>query len=117
VDIGQKVTYVVFDKVEHGIVKGHSDLDYVFVVYNCAGNWDRYFDYTAARTRIRDLFPGWIEDRAAENSGAVDTLHNIAMPKLVGELRDIINASVSPLAYPKGHARAMEILNQLSAIA
>jgi len=40
---------------------------------------------------------------------------NSAMPKLVDELRDIIGVCVSELAYPKDYARAMEILNQLSA--
>jgi hypothetical protein len=60
--IGQKVTYISFGKVEHGIVKSLSDAEHVFVVYHCDGNWDRYFDYTAARTEISDLVPGWVED-------------------------------------------------------
>jgi len=61
-EIGDKVTYRSFDKVEHGIVKRLSDENHVFVVYHCAGNWDRYFDYTAARTNICDLDPGWIKE-------------------------------------------------------
>jgi hypothetical protein len=59
--IGQKVTYRSFGKLEHGIVKSLSDAEHVFVVYHCAGNWDRYFDYTAARTEIKDLVIGWVE--------------------------------------------------------
>ena len=70
--IGDKVTYLSFGKVEHGIVKSISDADHVFVVYHCAGNWDRYFDYTAARTEISDLVLGWVEDapqNAVEQNG------------------------------------------------
>jgi hypothetical protein len=55
---GDEVTYI--PKMEHGIVKGLSDQDHVFVVYHCAGDWDHYRDYTAARTRIKDLVPGWL---------------------------------------------------------
>jgi hypothetical protein len=65
-EIGDKVTYKSFNKIEHGIVKRLSDENHAFVVYHCAGNWDRYFDYTAARTDIRDLVPGWIKE---ENNG------------------------------------------------
>lgn len=57
---GQKVTYVSIGRVEDGIVKSISDDNYVFVVYHCGGNWDRYFDYTAARTKIKDLRLGWL---------------------------------------------------------
>ena len=60
--VGQKVTYHSFDKDEQGIVKILSDDYHVFVVYNCADNWDRYFDYTAARTRIADLTIGWDDE-------------------------------------------------------
>jgi len=57
--IGDKVTYIGVSKKEHGIVKSISDDNHVFVVYNCDNNWDRYFDYTAARTAIADLIEGW----------------------------------------------------------
>ena len=66
---GDKVTYVPDhyvdhpDKWEHGIVKRESGTGY-FVVYNCAGNWDRYKDYTAANTNKRDLQPGWLDKEA-----------------------------------------------------
>ena len=46
---------------ENGIVKEvplHIE-DHVRVVYNCAGNWHRYADYTSALTHKRDLFHGW----------------------------------------------------------
>lgn len=29
------------------------------VVYNCAGDWDKFKDYTSALTHIRDLKLGW----------------------------------------------------------
>lgn len=61
--IGDKVTYIKFGKVERGIVKDLSGDDYVLVVYHCAENWDRYFDYTGERTEISDLVPGWIEEK------------------------------------------------------
>lgn len=66
-EVGQKVTYLSLGKVEHGIIKKLEEnrSAYAFVVYHCDGNWDRYFDYTAARTRLIDLVPGWVEDRAA----------------------------------------------------
>jgi len=68
--IGDCVTYVSFGKKEHGIVKSLSDENHVFVVYHCAGNWGRYFDYTAARTEIGDLLPGWLEDCVVVQSGS-----------------------------------------------
>ena len=60
-EAGQKVTYVSHGKTEHGIVKGVSGAEHMFVVYHCGGNWEKYVDYTAARTRTADLVPGWIE--------------------------------------------------------
>lgn len=60
--IGQRVTYLSFVKAEHGIIKSISDSEHVFVVYHCDGKWDQYFNYTAARTAISDLVPGWVED-------------------------------------------------------
>ncbi|MGW8324120.1 MAG: hypothetical protein ACWGNI_00360 [Desulfobacterales bacterium] len=56
---GQKVTYNSFNKKDHGIVKSISDDGYAFVVYYCDEEWERYFDYTASRTRIDDLTEGW----------------------------------------------------------
>jgi hypothetical protein len=62
---GDKVTYRTIGKIERGIVKSFSDAEHVFVVYRCGGEWKRYSDYTAARTRIADLTPGWEDDREA----------------------------------------------------
>ena len=56
---GDSVTYITEHKKEHGIIKSISDEDHVFVVYNCDNNWTYYQDYTAARTRKKDLVMGW----------------------------------------------------------
>lgn len=56
---GDKVTYHTIGKVEHGIIKSLSLPDHAFVVYNCAGQWGDYENYTAARTPIRHLTKGW----------------------------------------------------------
>lgn len=59
--IGDKVTYISKYKKEQGIVKSISELDdFVFVVYNCGGDWDNYQNYTGASTSINDLVVGWI---------------------------------------------------------
>ena len=49
------------DKWENGLVKEIREdvIDGVWVVYNCAGNWHRYKDYTSAKTNLRDLRLGW----------------------------------------------------------
>jgi len=63
--IGQKVCYQPghFSKTEYenGMVKeipNHTNTS-VRVVYNCAGNWDKFKDYTSALTNIIDLSLGW----------------------------------------------------------
>ena len=33
--------------------------DAVWVVYHCAGRWDKYTEYTSAKTNLRDLKLGW----------------------------------------------------------
>lgn len=58
--IGDKVTYISFNKKEHGIIKSISDENHVFVVYQCNNNWKEYYNYTAARTRIQDLLIDWV---------------------------------------------------------
>lgn len=70
---GDKVTYVASymkdtPKLwEHGIVKRETpDGQGYFVVYNCAGNWDKYWHYTAASTNKRDLKEGWLDKEAYE---------------------------------------------------
>lgn len=63
--IGDKVHYQPVhygdDKWEDGIIKEIRDnkMDGVWVVYNCAGRWDKYMDYTGALTNLRDLKLGW----------------------------------------------------------
>jgi hypothetical protein len=59
-NVGDKVTYCTEHKTEHGIVKSISDENYVFVVYHCAGEWDRYKDYTGQLTSIQALTIGWV---------------------------------------------------------
>ena len=45
----------------NGVIKEirEEKLDAVWVVYHCAGNWDRYSEYTSALTNLRDLKLGW----------------------------------------------------------
>jgi len=63
--IGNKVRYHPEhyrpNEWENGIIKEirEEKMDGVWVVYNCAGNWDRYEDYTSALTSLRDLKLGW----------------------------------------------------------
>ena len=59
-NIGDKVTYITTGKKEYGIVKSIADDEDVFVVYNCGGDWDHYQDYTAAKTHVYELHPGWV---------------------------------------------------------
>lgn len=64
-NVGDKVRYIPFTDApeevwEKGIVKSLcDDHNWVFVVYNCAGEWDNYKNYTAARTKVEQLIPGW----------------------------------------------------------
>jgi hypothetical protein len=46
---------------ENGIIKEIREGREVWVVYNCAGNWDSYMNYTGALTNLRDLKLGWRE--------------------------------------------------------
>lgn len=63
---GDAVTYIPFPDAERsiwekGIVKATMEEgdEYVWVVYKCGNNWDKYSDYTAAKTHITDLKFGW----------------------------------------------------------
>lgn len=49
--------------VQNGVVKSVQDDQHAFVVYNCAGEWHRYRDYTAARTNAGQLSKGWFNHR------------------------------------------------------
>lgn len=62
-DIGRWVVYIDGTKKEQsGRIKSWNDT-WIFVVYNCADEWDNYEDYTAAATsgddlRFREFKPG-----------------------------------------------------------
>lgn len=60
--VGQRVHYWPYHGLkENGIVKSITEYA-VFVVYNCNKEWDRYRDYTGAKTNPSDLNPGWAND-------------------------------------------------------
>lgn len=58
-EVGEKVTYITPYEKSHGIIKSIRDGS-IFVVYNCNGDWDNYFDYTAANTPIKMLVKEWV---------------------------------------------------------
>lgn len=64
--IGDKVHYVPFEGCDetlyqNGIVKEIPDftIDSVRVVFNCAGEWGNFKNYTSQLTRIKQLKLGW----------------------------------------------------------
>ena len=63
--IGDKVCYqpdhYSDNEFENGMVKEIRDNinDSIFVVYNCAGNWNNFRNYTSVLTNLRDLKIGW----------------------------------------------------------
>ena len=63
--VGDKVHYQPghygLDQWENGIIKEirENKTDAVFVVYDCAGDWKNYKNYTGALTNLRDLKLGW----------------------------------------------------------
>lgn len=66
--IGDKVHYQPDhygeNEYENGMVKeipNHTN-NSIRVVYNCAGDWDNFKDYTSALTNLRDLKLGWRHD-------------------------------------------------------
>jgi hypothetical protein len=68
VKVGTKVHYTNGDKVENGIVKDMSENTPVSVrvVYNCAGDWKNFDQFTSALTPLRTLALGW-SDEAINN--------------------------------------------------
>ncbi len=70
--IGQKVYYQPShyekDQFENGLIKEIPEHlnDAVRVVYNCAGDWANYKNYTSALTNIRDLKLGWMHKEVKE---------------------------------------------------
>lgn len=68
--VGDKVhyqpSYYKKEQWENGIVKSipeksliSGEITSVFVVYNCADDWDNYKNYTGQSTKLNDLHPGW----------------------------------------------------------
>lgn len=62
---GDKVCYIPYKdapqhKWQNGIVKYRQvSLSHVFVVYNCANDWENFENYTAARTDVSSIIEGW----------------------------------------------------------
>jgi len=59
--IGEKVTFHCNGTKSRGIVKALSDKKTVFVVYNCNGDWEHYYNYTGQGSDIGCLTEGWEE--------------------------------------------------------
>lgn len=63
--VGDFVHYIPassFGMPENGRIKRMMlDNNQAYVVYNCAGEWWRYDDYTAALTGLDNLHPGWVD--------------------------------------------------------
>ena len=53
-DVGRYVIYNSFNKKERGRIKSWND-KLIFVVYNCAEEWNNYKNYTASATNPEDL--------------------------------------------------------------
>ena len=54
-DIGKWVRYTAHHgETEDGKIKSWND-KFIFVVYKCANNWDRFQDYTGQATNPEDL--------------------------------------------------------------
>jgi len=63
--VGDKVCYQPQhygkDRWENGMIKEIPDFTVVSVrvVYNCAGEWNNFKNYTSALTNLKDLKLGW----------------------------------------------------------
>lgn len=55
-----------FGPKENGRVKTIGT-DHAFVVFKCAGEWDRYEDYTGQHTALVDLKTGWYNEEIPNN--------------------------------------------------
>lgn len=53
-DIGRWVLYDDGFKKEKGRIKSWND-EFIFVVYKCAGEWERFLDFTGCATNPEDL--------------------------------------------------------------
>lgn len=79
---GEKVTFIGrLDEIpQKGIVKGESGQPgFVWVVYNCDGDWENYINYTSAITDKKHLFKGWWsrEDAPVEKVGLPEPLPEV----------------------------------------
>lgn len=55
-----------YGKKENGRIKSiKEDGTGAFVVYHCAGEWERYKDYTGALTDLSDLHMGWVDEKGS----------------------------------------------------
>lgn len=63
--VGQFVHFQGRNKKDNGRVKSMTEHG-VFVVYNCASDWDHYEDYTGANTNPDDLREGWATKKETE---------------------------------------------------
>jgi hypothetical protein len=66
IKIGDRVHYTPFkgcnpESIENGIVKEVPDHtnNHIRVVFNCAGEWDNFMNYTSQLTPIDKLEKGW----------------------------------------------------------
>jgi hypothetical protein len=63
IKVGDKVHFIGFEgsQPENGMVKEvmTDNLKAIRVVYNCAGNWENFKDYTSALTEVKYLHLGW----------------------------------------------------------
>jgi len=62
---GDKVHYIAsYAGAEpvNGMIKSINSMDptHAFVVFNCAGEWDKYKDYTGQSTHMSNLHLGWV---------------------------------------------------------
>jgi len=54
-DVGRWVSYIpAYGNIEHGRIKSWND-KYIFVVYKCNNEWDRFQDFTGVATNPEDL--------------------------------------------------------------
>ena len=68
---GEKILY---DNKEKGIVKtNQTDTSFVFVVFNCGGDWENFENYTAQNTPTNKISKGWsiygTKEWCTENGG------------------------------------------------
>lgn len=65
ISFGTKVHYIDgAGKIHNGKVKDYVQskiITEIFVVYDCAGEWQNFQNYTGVRTKIEDLHPGWVK--------------------------------------------------------